>query len=151
MLFIEPIHSLVIALSFTLVFVVIMLKVSKKAKQFEFRIELETKADSDSARAFIESVMGDKRTSLKGESLSNFELYWMHWRLSRDMPGCIDCEEGDLIPGPSAGININLKCSNNLCGSEFNACFIGIHGPFDRISNRSPKAPRKMVSFGPHR
>lgn len=130
--------------SFGLVLIYIFIKVSKKTKAFEFRIELEAKSDQESAKAFIASVMGTKRTNLKGESLSHFEIYWMQWRLSRDLPGCIDCENGDLISGPSAGINVNVKCNNKRCGSAFNMCLVGFPAAFDRISDRSPNTlPRR--------
>lgn len=53
----------------------------------------------------------------KGEKMQKLtreqsEYIWEHVK-------CPDCH-GDLLEGPHGGSSINVKCSNPLCGHEFN-------------------------------
>lgn len=114
----------------------------------EVKTEVHTVKDIEAIRKELQKKHGAQRTSKDGEQLTGFEQSWLEWRLRNDLPACIDCEQGDLLEGPSGGICINVLCSNKQCGSKFNIC-----GPMgiDRITNASPEKPREMVSLGPHR
>lgn len=99
------------------------------------------------ARRFLENMCGPQVSQRPGP-LTRFEFHWLKWRVNHGFPSCIDCEEGDLIQGPSGGISMNVRCNNKLCGSEFN-----VHGGLaaDRLTVPSPNKPREMTSLGPHR
>lgn len=100
-------------------------------------------------RTFLETFFGHNLTHAKHDVLTKFELHWMFWRLKADLPGCPDCETGQLAEGSSAFATTTIKCMNNLCGSKFlmHGAGIGIV----RLTDRSPDKPLEMVSMGPHR
>jgi len=49
-----------------------------------------------------------------GEKLTRIQSEYI-WENSK----CPDCH-GDLMEGPRGGVSVNVKCSNPLCGHEFN-------------------------------
>lgn len=104
--------------------------------------------DPSTVKDLLRALIGENRTSLYGERLSMFEIHWMMWRVEKGFPGCVDCEKGDLRPGPTGGLCINIYCTNPKCGSKFNVVNLD---KIDRISDSSPRKMREMVNFGPHR
>ena len=144
--------SLIILGVFALANIVLVLK--KKYKGVDIDVELAAAAISDpeDAKAFFEKKLGKTLTSSSGEQLSTFEINWMHWRLIKGLPACIDCENGVLKAGPSAGPCFVVACANRNCGSMFNVGLFSGSPPsyIERITDRSPEE-RIGASFGPHR
>lgn len=130
----------------------VVFKAFRQWENNETVVEIVSRAntitDRSEAKAYFEKKFGAHRSNKRGEELTNFEVWYQHWLLAKELPACVDCEQGDMEPGPEAGVNINVRCSNKLCGSKFNVTLgpVTIH----RISDRSPNSIT-MVEFGPHR
>ncbi len=88
----------------------------------------------------VESIF--LRSSKRGENLTRDEIVYINtWIKERVGSGCPDCQQGELMEGPSGGFSMNVQCSH--CGSKFNFSFaFGGQGQVfevQRISEVSPK------------
>lgn len=72
-----------------------------------------------------------------GDDLTEYEVDLIRQTATTTLK-CPDCSVGILLRGPSGGCSVNVKCSNQVCGSRFNLA----HGLIfaERISNKSPLA-----------
>lgn len=58
---------------------------------------------------------------------------------------CPDCNGKGFLEGPSGGININIMCANDECGSKFNIAGFGGELIYaERISEPQPKKMDKQ-------
>ena len=74
-------------------------------------------------------------SNLAWEKLTEHELNFV-----RKNAKCPDCKNGDLLQGPSAGVCINVLCSNENCSSRFNLTLTNGLEIAERITDRAPGA-----------
>jgi len=88
---------------------------------------------------FVKHAFRKRRSSKEEEQLTQDEIDFID--LSMDDGGCAhcpDCEEGQLMNGPTAGDSFNAACDQ--CGSEFNLTIaFGELMDGQRISDRGPR------------
>lgn len=84
-------------------------------------------------------------TTKTGEVLTEWEMHFIKMRMEQGTFCCPDCGRGHFLSGAGSHLSVNLRCTNKLCGSRFNA----FPPPIDRIERISDASPAKPDTRGP--